>query len=431
MLVQFTVAVDGRVVGEVQQQLSGSAAEIEEQLRPVQQRTSRMVLEPALGQIALQARAPHCCGHRMKNCGFRTIEVQTTCGPVPVARRRYRCLTCGHECDPADAQICCGRHQVTRPLAQRACQLAVDTHFTRLAGLMQDQHGLCLGHQLLWELAHDVGTHAEQLRRADAAQARRHRDAPVTPDVTPQRVYVTLDGILYPTNLSEPDPDQPDQKRTVYHQMKVGAVYWQDERGEWHKRMTWGREGPEEFAAALYRLACRCGYRQAREKIFAADGADWCWDVQATYFSDATGILDWFHASEHVWEAARQVNPQNPKAWADAALERLHTTGGSALCEWLREQQPHRRGHARTALDQLIGYVAPRVERMNYPDSRKRGWQIGTGMVESTCKQLVGLRLKAPGMHGSESGALAITTLRATELNNQWHTFWKTLALAT
>lgn len=430
MLVQFTVAVDGRVVGEVSRELSGTAAEIEEELHRMQQRTGRFVLEPAFQQIAMQTRTPSCCRRPMKNCGWRTIDVLTTCGPVPVARRRYRCLTCGHECYPADAQICCGRHQVTRPLAQRACQLATDTHFTRLAGLMQDQHGIVLGHQLLWELAHDVGTHAEQLRRADAAQCRQRRDAPVTPDITPKRVYVTLDGILYPTNLSEPDPDHPDQNRTVYQQMKVGAVYWQDEHEDWHKRMTWGREPPEEFAAALYRLACRCGYQQAQEKIFAADGADWCWDAQATYFSEATAILDWFHASEHVWEAARHVSPQDPKAWANAALEQLRTTGGTALCDWLREQQPQRRGQARTALDKLIGYVAPRTERMNYPEYRQRGWQIGTGMIESTCKQLVGLRLKAPGMHWSESGALAITALRATQLNNQWHAFWKTLALA-
>ena len=52
MLVQFTVAVDGRVVGEVKVELSGSAAEMEEELRRVQQRTGRMALEPVLGQLA-------------------------------------------------------------------------------------------------------------------------------------------------------------------------------------------------------------------------------------------------------------------------------------------------------------------------------------------------------------------------------------------
>lgn len=46
---------------------------------------------------------------------------------------------------------------------------------------------------------------------------------------------------------------------------------------------------------------------------------------------------------------------------------------------------------------------------------------MGTGMMEATCKQLVGVRLKGPGMHWSEAGAFAITALRATELNGDWH----------
>ena len=66
---------------------------------------------------------------------------------------------------------------------------------------------------------------------------------------------------------------------------------------------------------------------------------------------------------------------------------------------------------------------------MDYPTYRTREFQIGTGMMESTARQLVGLRLKGPGMHWSEQGALAVTALRAQDLNGRWHTFWKNLIL--
>lgn len=66
---------------------------------------------------------------------------------------------------------------------------------------------------------------------------------------------------------------------------------------------------------------------------------------------------------------------------------------------------------------------------MNDPDYRNRGWQIGTGLQEFTCKQRVGLRLNGPGMYGTEHGTLAITALRAIELNNQWHSFWKSTTM--
>lgn len=48
--------------------------------------------------------------------------------------------------------------------------------------------------------------------------------------------------------------------------MKVGAVAWQDHASRWHKQLMWGRESPQEFGAALYRLACRYGHEQAAEK---------------------------------------------------------------------------------------------------------------------------------------------------------------------
>lgn len=429
MLVKFTVEVGGKEA-VVERELRGSAAEMEESLREMQQRTGRIVMEQVLLQAALPARAPRCCQRAMTSRGRRVISVVTTYGAVPVARTRYRCQTCGHESYPADAEMCCGRHRVTKPLAKRACQLATREHFPELAQLIQDQHGVTLGHDRLWEIVQDVGTHAERLKQAAAAGCRVGRKLSLTPDATPKRIYVTLDGILYPTNLSEPDPADATRKKTVYQQMKVGAVYWQDDRERWHKRMTWGRESPAEFAAALYRLACRCGYEQAEEKLFAADGADWCWEGQATFFSAATGILDWYHASEHVWDAAKIICPDEPKQWAGPALDRMHDGGGTALLAWLREQRRlirHKR--ARTALDQLIGYVAHRADRMDYPAYRQRGWQIGTGLIESTCKQVVGLRLKGPGMHWSEHGALAMTALKATELNGDWHSFWNSLTL--
>ena len=92
--------------------------------------------------------------------------------------------------------------------------------------------------------------------------------------------------------------------------------------------------------------------------------------------------------------------------------------------------QKNRRGKPRKALIGLISYVQPRVNHMDYPTYRARDWQIGTGMIESTAKQLVGHRLKGPGMHWTPHGATAITALRAKDLNGHWHHFWNTLALA-
>lgn len=76
-----------------------------------------------------------------------------------------------------------------------------------------------------------------------------------------------------------------------------------------------------------------------------------------------------------------------------------------------------------------MGYFRCRVGLTAYPTYRENKWQIGSGMIESTAKQLVGIRLKGPGMHWSPAGASAITALRAHNINNNWHTVWKNLVL--
>lgn len=432
MLVQVSVQIDGRESFVLEQSLSGSAEEVEEQVREVLQRAGRVMLEPAFQQIADGTHAPCCCGRSMKNCNRRTVSLMTTCGEVVIQRRRYRCRRCGYELHPADARLCCGKHRVSKPLAKRVCQLAAVEHFTRLPELVLAQHGVRLCHETILDMAHDVGGAAERMRLAEARSSITRREPPrMTISNPPKRIYVSVDGIMYCTNETEADPEHAGQKRLIWQQMKVGCVYWEDAHKRWHKQMVWGRESPEEFGISLWRLAMECGYGQAHEKLFAADGGAWCWDIHARYFSDATGILDWYHASEHVWAAAKVVDPDLSEAWAKEALTRMHDGGGAELAKWLKCQISPRRGKARQAMEGLYAYVADKVHHMNYPQARANGWQIGSGMIESTCKQLVAQRLKGPGMHWSEPGALAITALRATDLNGNWNDFWATCSIKT
>jgi hypothetical protein len=67
---------------------------------------------------------------------------------------------------------------------------------------------------------------------------------------------------------------------------------------------------------------------------------------------------------------------------------------------------------------------------MQYQEFREEGCPIGSGTVESGCKQLVTMRMKGPGMHWSRFGAENMLALRAAYLSNTWDDAWK-LTLAT
>ena len=57
---------------------------------------------------------------------------------------------------------------------------------------------------------------------------------------------------------------------------------------------------------------------------------------------------------------------------------------------------------------------------MDYAAYRARGLQIGSGSVESGCKQLVTARLKQAGMIWSADGAAAVATVRAWLKSDRW-----------
>jgi hypothetical protein len=119
------------------------------------------------------------------------------------------------------------------------------------------------------------------------------------------------------------------------------------------------------------------------------------------------------------------------RQWVEEAQGILWEHGAERLIDWLTGQEAKfcRSRKKRGALTGLRKYVQNREWLMDYPKYRTQKFQIGTGMMESTARQLVGLRLKGPGMHWTEQGALAVTALRAQDLNGRWHTFWKNLIL--
>lgn len=63
---------------------------------------------------------------------------------------------------------------------------------------------------------------------------------------------------------------------------------------------------------------------------------------------------------------------------------------------------------------------------MDYPAYAARGWPLGSGIVESTCRLVSNLRTKEPGMRWSHGGVQDVLTLRALRLSslNIWQHFW-------
>jgi hypothetical protein len=78
-------------------------------------------------------------------------------------------------------------------------------------------------------------------------------------------------------------------------------------------------------------------------------------------------------------------------------------------------------------LGTALGYFDNNAPRMCYHGFRSCGLFVGSGVVESGCKAVIGQRLKLSGMRWTVAGADAITTLRCQQASKPEDQIWYTL----
>jgi hypothetical protein len=118
--------------------------------------------------------------------------------------------------------------------------------------------------------------------------------------------------------------------------------------------------------------------------------------------SDATQILDRFHAKEHLSTVGKVIfsNGEAGKAWTQQRYEELDAGRLRSLVHTLRPYA----GQYQQARE-YIHYVWNNRRRMRYPKFEKQGFYTSTGVVKAGCKVVIGTRLKRAGMHWTVKGS--------------------------
>lgn len=440
MQLDISVKVNGQLVQTHVKEVSGTLEQMEETIHALSKQVAGQTLQASINAVASPRPLFSKDGGELRHRGYQSRTVIGLNGPITIRRARFQCGKTGAISIPLDDLLELPAGEVSVSLARRALRLGCCMSFEELQKELYEQHAVRLTDSTLDSLMQRVGgvAVADRKKNLEALEAATRGVARVGMVQnqgiiqTPQRLYISCDGITYRTRYREVDSQNPKEKRVVYQEMKVGCVFWQDSMGNWHKQVVVGRDDPQRFGLDLWQIAVRCGMLQAQEVIFISDGGGWCNSVAELYFKDATRILDWYHLSEHVWSAGRQLYPQKEEAakgWVDRCMDKLHDFSGIGLLLHLERCLKSRGQGAEEALQPLLDYLRPRLEITDYVDYRSAGYVIGSGMMESSCKQVVGRRLKGPGMQWSEEGALAMTALVAQRLNETWDSFWESRPL--
>ena len=143
-------------------------------------------------------------------------------------------------------------------------------------------------------------------------------------------------------------------------------------------------------------------------------------------------ILDFYHCAEHLSEfIALWVGPERAEAESSEWRHRLKHEGGTSVLNAIQSLDlSHASPEIVESHRQLCGYLRNNLHRTDYPDYIAKGWEIGSGEIESACKTVVGQRLKGAGMRWRPPGTTAICQLRAFFKSDPalWNSDWRTPA---
>lgn len=182
----------------------------------------------------------------------------------------------------------------------------------------------------------------------------------------------------------------------------------------------------DEFGKLLWAHGCKAKADLVPELIFVCDGALWIWDLVTHYYPNAKQIVDWYHAEEHLKKLADAVfvAQSDRLLWLNPVTEMLwqgQVEEVALACKTLESQHPH--------VQPTSMYFTNNAERMRYASFRAQGYLIGSGTIESACKQIVTQRLKRSGAQWTVEGAVQTAKARAAWLSGEWPTLCNKRAL--
>jgi hypothetical protein len=223
------------------------------------------------------------------------------------------------------------------------------------------------------------------------------------------------------------------QDRVEWHEVKNGVFYLHEQAA----RTEGGRAliaektvvrclgQPMELGQRLHWEALRGGLARAKDKLVLGDGIAWIWKLKADRWPEARELLDFWHGGQHLWELGRAchgLDELKAAPWVEERLHRLRHGREQAVLKEISALQGSG-SQAGQTIRKAKNYFAGHACRMNYKEMADRGWPIGSGPVESSCRQDQ-CRFKRPGQSWTRTGFLNLSALDEARRNNHWDELW-------
>ena len=139
-------------------------------------------------------------------------------------------------------------------------------------------------------------------------------------------------------------------------------------------------------------------------------------------------IIDIYHVMEYLWKGAHVFHREGSLEAANWMNDKLQKLLFGKVKDVIAEFKCLLNtiiGEKRERLQIVITYLENGKQYMRYDIYLKKGYPIGSGVVEGACKNLVKDRMEQCGMRWTIAGAEAVLNMRSVQINGMANDYWK------
>jgi hypothetical protein len=370
-------------------------------------------------------KCPHCAGqagYQFKRDG----TLITLLGQVEYRRAYYLCDECQQGHYPLDQKLGLRPGQMSAELESLSGMTGVQLPFGQSSRLFERLTLVSLSDQSVAKATQAMGTEVAAQEAEWLAQSQDEGWLQEQQRVAarPKRLYGALDAAKVHIR-GEGAEENP------WRDLKIGAWFTTTTQPPQQPDDDWKIEvadisyycdmmASKEFSKLVWATGCQQRAQLADELIFLGDGAEWIWNEVQENYPKAIQIVDWFHATEYIAPVAKAAfnNEHKQQSWTTQVRTDLWEGDLDAVIAAFNRFTD--RSKAADVAHKAVTYFTNNRHRMDYPTYRANGYQIGSGTIESGCKQIVTQRLKVAGAIWEQSNAVKTAKARAAFLSDQW-----------
>ena len=335
-----------------------------------------------------------------------------------------------------------GPHEKMTPeLEDRVCLTATLTGSYEAAARLSAKWGSAVDDETIRAHVRRVGQHAEAQVQARCAGKTLEKPVVKVAGIksTPFVLVIMMDGCQARQRGADwgDGSTKPGLERVAWREIKGAVIYRLEAAGQTaggrgvitRKYVVAWQGDPQEFGRRVQAEARRRGLAFAQDVFVVADGGVWIWNVQQDRFSQAKGMLDFYHASEHLWAVARSLHPGDEaaaQAWVEPWLSQLKHGEETGVLQTLNDLPAWCAVQNRVAPPEVArerAYFENHREHILYEAMAAQGCPNGSGAMESFCSQLQG-RFKRCGQFWNPLGMADLLALDVARRNFDWDALW-------